>query len=418
MVGPRFFGLSALLMVVTAGVPDVSSAQGPLKPRAGPGASLYVNYSGGMVNRRLSATFSVDRDAYVLVGHLGGDGTIRVVYPDRPNSRDRVQRGTRIRTDALEAHYDGIPSLFSAAVSPFRHSGALMDSYDGRGHGYLFIIASDRRLDYDRMSDRGEWQELSVDNFANTSDPRWAVRDFADLLAGSDGGYTLRFASSSQSQYMTSHAARAWDCSMMLSMGYSPYAWSYFHGGFSTWDRYYSSSSVYGRGSYCGEQSWMGYDRMNRYRSRPIIVIAENPVVPATPTTPTVTRGGRRPLGETPVLSLDRGAMTPAAEPAPRATLAAVPRRALDRRRPIPASEVVTPRPTSTRADRGRTTEPRAIEERSTTAGRETEEQPRTERPTRTQPTERPVSRPTAQRATPAAQPPSRPASKPRPDSR
>ncbi|HET9452635.1 MAG TPA: hypothetical protein VFO66_00020, partial [Gemmatimonadaceae bacterium] len=58
------------------------TAPQPLVPKAGPEANVRVEYEGGVFNRRLSALFSTKRPAYVMVGHLGGDGVVRVLFPN------------------------------------------------------------------------------------------------------------------------------------------------------------------------------------------------------------------------------------------------------------------------------------------------------------------------------------------------
>ena len=412
----RILGCSAFVIAAAACAPKpVTNAQAPtLKPREGPSASVYVNYMGGRIDRRLNATFSVDEDAYVLVGHLGGDGTLEVLFPESPRSRGRVEADTRLRTGQVEAYRDGMPPLFYT-MSANRRSGALMDSYDGRGMGYVFIVASHRPLDFDRFEVDGEWDDLYVANFAASADPRWAVHDFAEVLTNGGGDYTLKFASSSQSQYVNMFASRAWDCSLHRPLGYTPLAYSYFFGPVLGWHSYYNSFGYgHGFGSYCGGGDyWMSYDRMRRLNRRPII-IAWTPVVPvtpprvgtpATPTTPEVTRQGRRPHGDR-ALSLDRVALGP--EESPRATLTNLPDRPHEPRRGRRVSD------DSRGFDDDRSVRDRRSADAPSRRVRDTERsRPATPRAA--------PRRPTTERARPASQPTrtSRPTAprKPKPDS-
>jgi len=348
----RTIAFSMLGVLAVACAPRVTTrAQGPLKPKDGPSAALYVNYSGGLIDRRVSATFSVDRDAHVVVGHLGGDGVITLLYPETPRSTGMLRAGTKLRTEPFYATYDGMPSMLSYAVSPYRQTGALMDSYDGRGNGYVFIIASDRRLDFGAFDDGGDWEEIYVENFHATSDPRWGVRDFADRLARG-GGYTLKFASGMHTQYVNAYASSAFDCSLLFTLGFSPYSSWYFFGAGSTWDRYYNVSAFRRSGfSYCGGNPWFMYDRIQRYGGRTYRgwVYPAYPRVPApvsrptVATTPTIEREGRRPLGDRSAFSPDSRTLTPELTPSPPATLADRPRRDVDRRRSAPSEENFVP---------------------------------------------------------------------------
>ncbi|HEX6051796.1 MAG TPA: hypothetical protein VFZ21_21155 [Gemmatimonadaceae bacterium] len=235
MPGARSFGLALLLIGAACVQSPVSQAPRPLKPEDGPRASIHVTYMGGLLNRSVEAYFRSEQGAYVLVGHLGGDGRIRVLYPGTPDESGYVRGKKMYRTTRAPAYYDGIPSLFSFAVSPFRGLGAMHDSYDGRGHGYVFIVASRTPLRYGLLDDYAGWAEWEVEDYQRSHDPRYAVRTFADLVAGG-ANYTLKFASSLMTTSYDTYASRAWDCTLLSSLsllghsawsGWNPYVLGY-----------------------------------------------------------------------------------------------------------------------------------------------------------------------------------------------
>ena len=92
-----FFGVSlALLALGGCATQQGSQAPIPLKPEDGPKGSIRVGYMGGLIHRTLTAYFRTDKNAYVLVGHLGGDGLIRVLYPSDPRDPGFVAAHTAV----------------------------------------------------------------------------------------------------------------------------------------------------------------------------------------------------------------------------------------------------------------------------------------------------------------------------------
>ncbi len=297
MSAQRVFGISMFACVVAACAPyGTTTAPRPLKPEDGPKASIRVGYSGGLVSRSLSAYFRTEENAFVLVGHLSGDGVIRVLYPSSPDQLGYIRGKKTNQTQTVAAHYDGAPALYSYTMSPYRSLSAMYDSYDGRGHGYVFIIASRRPLASSLVSDLGEWEEMSVADYSQSYDPRAAIRDFADLVSAG-ARYTLKFASSFATSHYDAYAARAWDCSLLSSFGFfslSPW-WNSPGWNSSSWNNLLGglhSSSM----NYCGEPAYRTYRTYAATNFVPTI-IPSPPPTPGAPA-PKLSRPGRRPLGE------------------------------------------------------------------------------------------------------------------------
>ena len=223
----------ALLVALAACAqrPAETSPQ-PLIPRNGPEASVRVEYEGGIFNRRLQALFSVKRPAYVMVAHLGGDGVIRVLFPEDARESGWVPGGKLFRTDVSSGDYDAAPGYWFMRPAFFRTMGARSDSYDGNGHGFVFMIASSTPLRFDQVSEFGLWNEMELPSYATTGDPRALIRNFAYLLAP-NGKFTLDYASSHSSWATYSYANARMDCAMLLgTFGFSPWYFSHYSFGY------------------------------------------------------------------------------------------------------------------------------------------------------------------------------------------
>lgn len=218
----RFFGVPALFIGVascaTHTAPNTQAA-----PKTGPEASIYASYDGGMLNRRTDAVFKVDQSAYVMVAHLGGNGRIDVIFPSDASESGYVPGGKWYRTPSFAAYYDAVPQLYSFATTQFRSLGARLDSYDGLGHGYVFMIASKTPMRFDRISDFGMWNDYDVVNYTYSQDPRSAIRTFADMIAGRSN-YTLKYANSMGTTSMASAIDQSFDCAYLQSLGFAALA--------------------------------------------------------------------------------------------------------------------------------------------------------------------------------------------------
>jgi hypothetical protein len=185
--------------------------------------------------RTVDAVFTLDQDAYVLIGHLGADGRIKVMYPGTPGAPALVRAGDQIETQPLSVPEDRLVNGYAQQVARTRMVQAIQDSYDGRGIGYVFIVASSEPLNTADFIEGDHWTWLEATDYLTTSDPRIEVRELADELAtpavvGLAGAtYTLEFAPAvrtiyagldSYSDYAYSDYAFA-DCS--YGSGFSPY---------------------------------------------------------------------------------------------------------------------------------------------------------------------------------------------------
>jgi hypothetical protein len=182
--------LPVVLLVASACVRTPPSTS--LAPELGPTGSIRALYDGGLLHRRVSAHFTVDQGSYAMVAHLAGDGVIRVVYPQRA-ANAWVKPGEMYRTSAFSGDYDAAPSYYFMAVTHVRSQGARNWSYDGRGHGFVFMILSRRPFRLTELSDFGTWNEFEVVDYRMMNDPRFSIRKFADAVTGGTD-YTIEYA--------------------------------------------------------------------------------------------------------------------------------------------------------------------------------------------------------------------------------
>jgi hypothetical protein len=107
-----------------------------------------------------------------------------------------------------------------SGVTPIRDFSARINSYDGRGHAYIFAIVSEQPLHFEDISDGPLWNDVDVPNYMWNPDPRRSIKDFADAVAHGEP-YTLRYANSYQTTTFVSYADALWTCSVLSTLSYS-----------------------------------------------------------------------------------------------------------------------------------------------------------------------------------------------------
>lgn len=266
-------------LVLLAAACTHNTPRAEMAPRLGPQGTIRALYDGGLLRRRVSAQFSLNEPGYVLVGHLGGDGLISVMYPRRAYPM-WAEKGQIYRTAAIPADYDAAPDYYFMALTRQRSPGARSYSYDGRGNGFIFMITSRRPLRLERISDYGSWDDIEVVDYYRMLDPRMAIREYADMLA--DGApYTISYAQSFTAYSYTNYADAAMDCAM-FSMFTGP--WTYGYGWMSGFG--YRYGSIFDAGNYCGNSAYAyGYGYRYPYGYRPNGPVFNTPV-PQPPVTP------------------------------------------------------------------------------------------------------------------------------------
>jgi len=213
----RLIGFSLLLGAGACASANTYETRAMLAPKNGPKAHVYVSYFGGMTNRTVRTTFRTDQNAHVIVGRLGGDGRVEILYPETPKSPTLVAKAKTYSARTFASSYDALPQLYSYASRMPRAYGARADSYDGLGNGFIFIIATQYPMFTDALDDHGMWSDsLTVDDYYTSNDPRYAIRDFAEVLTRGMP-YSLDYASSFTTSRFSSYADAAMDCQLLQS---------------------------------------------------------------------------------------------------------------------------------------------------------------------------------------------------------
>lgn len=290
MVIARLAAMAGLAALAACAPRARSEGPRPLVPEDGPetSASVYFDHDG--FGRNAVATVHVRESAHVLVGHLGGDGVVRVLYPESPRASGFVWRRTTIRTGWFAADYDLDPGRWFRLPGLFRSASARFHSYDGRGHGYVFVVSSARPLDYRRVSDGGEWDEFEVRDYHLLVDPRRAILEFADAVGGS--GYALEYATSFTSRGDIIQAAHRPACNRALWLGANP--WHLNAAGYTIWlghqadDPFCSSLDAYTRYAY-----WSTFQ--GGRPATPYQPVAPSPLPPVDIPVHNIPRPGRQP---------------------------------------------------------------------------------------------------------------------------
>jgi hypothetical protein len=197
--------------------------------QVGPGASIRAEFANVSGMRRVVASFHVDADAYVLVGHLDADGILRIAFPVDPRDDGFVRGNRDYRTPEFFAGFTE-EYRFRVQQPGFNQAARPIDSYDGQ-LGYAFIIASWRPLAFDRFQTDGRWDsfELADDRYLN--DPRPAIYELASLLAGPNPeAYTVAFARYTTTNPLYAGSGYYGDFGRGLldyCLGYSPIGYGY-----------------------------------------------------------------------------------------------------------------------------------------------------------------------------------------------
>lgn len=166
------------------------AAQSSAAP-AGPVVNVGGWFGNQAGNRRLAITFTPVTTVYAIVGHLGADGVIRIVFPATPADSDRFEGGRTVVVPPFEA---GFESEYAAdrrlPVYQERVTQARITSYDGQV-AYLFVIASHHPLRLGAAADDGAWANWNLTD-VDLLDPQPTIKALAASLAP-DGDVSVTY---------------------------------------------------------------------------------------------------------------------------------------------------------------------------------------------------------------------------------
>jgi hypothetical protein len=144
----------------------------------GPGVRIRALVS---TSSMIQPEVSLADSAYLVIGDIGDDGTMRIIYPARPGEENLVPKGRAFRG----------PRFLPRIEMPFRATALAM----GRTTpGYAFVIASSLPLDLTKLAEGEHWSIFDVYYDNHMSDPRPAITDLAAAIASDVGQVSISYA--------------------------------------------------------------------------------------------------------------------------------------------------------------------------------------------------------------------------------
>jgi hypothetical protein len=140
-------------------------------------ASVYMTRS----SRMIEPVVSLSDSAYLVIGDIGDDGTLRIVYPTRPGEPNLIPKGRSFQGPRFEPR----------VVLPFMPTAF---SVSRTAPGYAFVIASSVPLDLTKLADGERWSVFDVYYENHMMDPRPAITDLAAAIATDIGQVSISFA--------------------------------------------------------------------------------------------------------------------------------------------------------------------------------------------------------------------------------
>jgi hypothetical protein len=137
--------------------------------------------------RMIQPHVSLGDSAWLVIGDIGDDGTLRIIYPTRPSQQHVV---------TTKGGFDG-PRFQPRVILPFFTTAF---STARTAPGITFVIASSSPLNLSKLADGDRWSVFDVYYDNHTVDPRPAITDLAAEIATNIGD---------------------------ISISYTPYAWGF-----------------------------------------------------------------------------------------------------------------------------------------------------------------------------------------------
>lgn len=192
-----------------------------------PGVQLSA-WQSGIGGQRVDISFRTTGHAYVLVGMVGRDGHVSVLYPNEPGDSHLVRGDRTYRIGNVFAGF---------AVPPFNSTYSLTrielrEWFENTG--YAFAIASDRPLDLEALDQLGWWDTYDFASRVELLAPRLLSYRIAGAIVPRGARYSAKWEqleqNSGQSTFAlvnayTSGCASAYSSRLLAGAWYDPYAY-------------------------------------------------------------------------------------------------------------------------------------------------------------------------------------------------
>jgi hypothetical protein len=147
----------------------------------GPDVRIRANVINAQNTRLIEPIVTVADSAYLVIGDIGDDGTLRIVYPERPGEPNFIRRGRA---------FEG-PRFQPRVILPFVQSAF---SSARTAPGYTFVIASSLPLDLSKLAEGERWSVFDVYYENHMVDPRPAITDLAAAISTNVGEISISYA--------------------------------------------------------------------------------------------------------------------------------------------------------------------------------------------------------------------------------
>jgi hypothetical protein len=147
----------------------------------GPGVRIRAQVVATNETRMIEPVVSLSDSAYLVIGDIGDDGTLRIVYPTRPGEPNLIPKGRS---------FEG-PRFQPRIVLPFMQQ---MMAVPRTTPGYTFVIASSIPLDLTKLADGERWSVFDVYYDNHMVDPRPAITDLAASISSDVGQVSISYA--------------------------------------------------------------------------------------------------------------------------------------------------------------------------------------------------------------------------------
>lgn len=178
-------GALALAGCATADLrPGIVRHETPKQIRArfhGPDVMIRATAVSSNNSRVIQPTISLGDSAWIVVGDIGDDGTLRIVYPARPSDPHLVHNRGKFDAPRFQPRVvlPFMPTAFSAART---------------APGITFVIASALPLQLDKLAEGERWSIFDVYYDNHENDPRPAITDLAAAIATDVGQVSIAYA--------------------------------------------------------------------------------------------------------------------------------------------------------------------------------------------------------------------------------
>jgi hypothetical protein len=146
----------------------------------GPGVRIQARVIATSNARMIQPVVTLSDSAYLVVGDIGDDGTLRIIYPSRPGEPNLVRRDERFEA----------PRFQPRVVLPFMPTAF---SLTRTAPGYTFAIASSLPLDLTKLAEGDRWSVFDIYHSEFMMDPRPAITDLVSAISPDVGQISISF---------------------------------------------------------------------------------------------------------------------------------------------------------------------------------------------------------------------------------